>query len=282
MSTRKITKEQFSDGSTIDGSRIARAIEDAVGYNNEVPLEAINKPRMPQFVVLGANPASNAVAATISPPWLNYNLQDPAVAGQVNFRAKGMAVSVTASGVYPVTDGGLWTVSTLFDRPVVIDSVCVHIDSWAPWPIKLTGPGGTGTAHASLLQLMIDTDNVHAPEDRTVNSKEYHYRQYDPSVWYAMNLNNNVAPATDMTPAPPTALKDGTAPAAGLYSVVIEQRNIDLPIHQLARVRFRLGFGRPDTSVSAPGGYSWESGGSATMHPGQPTWVIVYREQLRG
>tara|TARA_R110002051_G_scaffold2079_3_gene10871 strand:+ start:7171 stop:8016 length:846 start_codon:yes stop_codon:yes gene_type:complete len=281
MSTRKITKEQFSDGSTIDGSRIARAIDDTVEYNNEVPLEAIAKPRMPQFVILGANPKNNTAPVTTSPPWLHYNLQDPAVA-QVNFRAKGMAVSVTPGGVFPTNDGGLWTVSTIFDRPVIIDTICVHIDSWDGWPILLTQPT-SGIPGASLLQVMVDTDNLHAPEDRTMNSKEFHYRLYDPTIWRASYLNDVLlAASTDMTPARPVKLQDGTAQPAGYHSHVLERKDINLPIHQFARVRFRLGFGSPATTASAPGSYSWESGGSATMHPGQPTWVIVYREQARG
>ncbi len=279
MSTRKITKEQFSDNSTIDGSRIAKAIDDAVEYNNEVPLEAISKPRMPQFMVLGANPKNNTGAITISPPWLNYNLQDPVVATQQNFRAKGMAVSVTSAGGYITTDGGLWTVSTLFDRPVIIDTICVHIESWEGWPILLTQPVGSITS-CSLLQLIVDTDNVHAPEDRTMNSKEFHYRFYDPTIWRASYLNDVLlAGSTDMAPARPTKLQDGTAQPAGYHSHVIEKKDMNLPIHQFARVRFRLGFGSPDTTNADK---SWESGGSATMHAGQTTWVIVYREQARG
>tara|TARA_R110000772_G_scaffold14309_3_gene41470 strand:+ start:3800 stop:4648 length:849 start_codon:yes stop_codon:yes gene_type:complete len=282
MSTWKITKEQFSDGSTIDGSRLARAIDDTVGYNNEVPLEAISKPRMPQFVILGANPKNNAAPVTMSPPWVNYNLQDPATS-EVKFRAKGMAVSVTSNGTFPTTDGGLWTVSTIFDRPVIIDTICVHIESWDGWPILLTQPATSSMPDASLLQVMVDTDSVTAPEDRTVNSKEFHYRLYDPTVWRASYLNDVLLGASsDMTPARPAKLQDGTAQPAGYHSHVLESKDLNLPIHQFARVRFRLGFGSPGTNAAVPGAGSWETGGSATMHPGQPTWVIVYREQARG
>ena len=277
MSTRKITKEQFSDGSTIDGSRIARAIDDTIEYNNEVPLEAIDKPRMPQFVILGANPKNNTVAVTTSPPWLNYNLSGP------NFRAKGMAVSVSTTGVFPTNDGGLWTVSTIFDRPVIIDTICVHIEAWDGWPVLLTQPASSGLPDASLLQVMVDTDNLHAPEDRTMNSKEFHYRLYDPTIWRASYLNDVLlGSSTDMTPPRPVKLQDGTAQPAGYHSHVLERKDLNLPIHQFARVRFRLGFGSPATSAAPAGQLSWESGGSATMHPGQPTWVIVYREQARG
>jgi len=279
MSNRKITNEQFSDSSTIDGSRIARAIQDVVEYQNDVPLDAISKPRAPQWMILGAV-APNILAAglTTSPPWLNYNLTG--ATGTVDFRAKGVLASQVPTGSITAADGGLWTVSTVFDRPVIIDSICVHIDSWVPWPIVLSGPGATALDEGSLLQLIIDTDDVRAPEDRTVNAKEYHYRWFDPKVWEAPDLNNNVAPFVPMLPTPPTALKDGTAPQA---SYVIERKGINLPIHQLARVRFRLAFARQNTSPLVAGLKSWESGaGSNTMHPGQPTWVIVYREQLRG
>lgn len=278
MSTRKITTEQFSDGSTIDGSRVARAITDVVSYNNELPLAAVAKTRAPQFMILGAYPQQVVAGSpiTTSSPWVNYNLAD--AAGDPIFRAKGIAASENSAGVYTTADGGLWTVSTLFDRPVIIDTVAVHIDSWDAWPIELTGPGTSTLDNASLLQILIDTDNLYAPEDRTMNAKEFHYRQYDPTVWHAKNLNNAAAPAVDMAPQPPTKLKDGSATET---SYVIERKNLNLPIHQLARVRFRLAFARKDTSAVA-GDKSWESdNGSNTMHPGQPTFVIVYREQLR-
>lgn len=278
MSTRKITTEQFSDGSTIDGSRVAKAVSDIVQYNNELPIEAVAKPRAPQFMILGAYPQQVVAGSPIdtSSPWLNYNLAD--ASGNPIFRAKGIVASETNVGTYPTVDGGMWTVSTLFDRPVIIDSVAVHIDSWEKWPIKLTGPGGGTLDEASLLQILIDTDNIYAPEDRTMNSKEIHYRHFDPTIWHAKGLNNAVAPTVDMVPPPPTKLKDGTAVEP---SYVIERKDLNLPIHQFARVRFRLAFARPDTTPVA-GDKSWESdGGSNTMHPGQPTFVIVYREQLR-
>lgn len=280
MSTRKITGEQFSDSSTIDGSRISRALSDVIEYNNEVPVEAVSKPRMPQYIILGAYPPMLVPGSpiTTSPPWLNYNLANPT--GSPTFRAKGIAASVTNAANYPTDDGGLWTTSTLFDRPVIIDTISVHIDSWEHWPIKLTGPSASAFDNASLLQVLIDTDNVHAPEDRTMNSKEIHYRQFDPTVWHAKGLNNGVAPTVDMQPAPPTKLKDGSAVEP---SYVLERKNLNLPIHQFARVRFRLAFARQDTSAANAGTKSWASdGGSNTMHPGQPTFVIVYREQLRG
>ncbi len=279
MANRKITQEQFSDGSTIDGSRIARAISDVVEYHNEVPLEAINKPRAVQWMILGAAPSNIAagVGATTMAPWINYNLAD--ATGNAISRVKGVVCSETSGGALPTDDGGLWTVSTLFDRPVIIDTICVHIESWVPWPVTLTGPLGTGFDAASLLQIIVETDDMTAPEDRTVNAKEFHYRQFDPTIWEADDLNNAVAPVVDMSPAPPTQLKDGSAVQA---SYVIERKDMNLPIHQFARVRFRLAFARADTAALA-GQKSWESaGGSHTMNAGQPTWVIVYREQLRG
>jgi len=278
MSTRKITKEQFSDGSTIDGSRIARAITDVIEQNNNIPLEHVSKSRMPQFLVLGAYPPMVVAGSpiTTSPPWLNYNLAG--ASGGENFRAKGVVASQNSAGGYTTSDGGLWTVSTLFDRPVIIDTVSIHIDSWDHWPIKLTGPLVSAFANASLLQILIDTDNIHAPEDRTMNSKEFHYRQFDPTVWHANSLNKT-APAVDMQPARPTLLGNGSAAEP---SYVIERKGLNLPIHQFARVRFRLAFARQDTSPTNAGTKSWASdGGSNTMHPGQPTFVIVYREQLR-
>ena len=41
-STRKITREQFSDGTTIDGDRLEKALEEAQVSYNELPLSSIS------------------------------------------------------------------------------------------------------------------------------------------------------------------------------------------------------------------------------------------------
>ncbi len=276
MSNRKITDEQFSTNSTIDGSRIAKAVSDAVEYNNDLPIEAICRSRAVSCICLGAYPRSagaSAGALTYSAPWMWYSWAD--AASNKYYRAKGVQAATSASGDLRTDDGGLWTVSTLFERPVIIDSVCVHIEHVATdFPIKLaTTPYANGP---SLLQLLIDTDDVTAPEDRTLNAKELHYFNFDPRVYQTPQLNDATAPAHDMLPLYPDNAKQASN-SEGTF--VLEKSDLNIPIHQFARVRFRLAFAN-DLGTTA--NFSWKSAAPHTMHPGQPTFVIFFREQLRG
>ena len=277
MSNRRITDEQFSTNSTIDGSRISKAVSEAVEYNNNLPIEAVCRSRAVSCICLGAYPrAVNAAAGalTYSAPWLWYSWAD--ASSNKYYRAKGIQAATSTSGSLRTDDGGLWTVSTLFERPVIIDTVCVHIDHIdQSFPIKLsTTPYTNGP---SLLQLLIDTDDVTAPEDRTLNAKELHYFNFDPRVYQTPQLNDNTAPTNDMLPLYPADAKS-SANAEGTF--VLEKSDLNIPIHQFARVNFRLAFAN---ELGTSANFSWKSSGAPfTMHPGQPTFVIFFREQLRG
>tara|TARA_R100000808_G_C2155487_1_gene168206 strand:- start:11291 stop:12136 length:846 start_codon:yes stop_codon:yes gene_type:complete len=280
MSNRKITDEQFSTDSTIDGSRIAKAVSDVVNYNNDLPLEAVARSRSLSCICLGAYPRKhNAAAGALShsPPWMWYSWEDTTVTPNVkHYRAKGVQAATKTDGTLLVDDGGVWTTSAIFDRPVIIDTVCVHIEHInILWPIEFSYAGGPKpTDDVSLLQLLIDTDDLTAPEDRTLNAKELHYFNFDPKVHDARCLNQNT-PANDMFPVPPIDARQG---ANGVPSMLLEKRSLNIPVHQFARVRFRLAFAS-DKGTSA--NYSWASGAPHTMHPGQPTFIIFFREQLR-
>ena len=43
MSTRRLTDEQFADGTSIDGDRIDRALEDVVRHVNDIPPRDIER-----------------------------------------------------------------------------------------------------------------------------------------------------------------------------------------------------------------------------------------------
>ena len=277
MSNRKITDEQFSTNGTIDGSRIAKAVSDAVQYNNELPIEAVCRSRAVSCICLGAYPRSIGSAfgdLDYSAPWMFYSWADST--GNKYYRAKGVQAATTTAGSLLTDDGGLWTVSTLFERPVIIDTVCVHIDHMVTnYPIEFsTTPYTNGP---SLLQLLIDTDDVTAPEDRTLNAKELHYFNFDPRAYQTSQLNDATAPTNDMFPLLPLEAKSGSN-TEGTF--VLEKTDLNIPIHQFARVRFRLAFA---TDLGTTANFSWKSSAAPyTMHPGQPTFVIFFREQLRG
>jgi hypothetical protein len=54
---RRMTDEQFSEGTTIDGSRIDKAIEDIIDYQNDIPIEGFEAQYMPVTYVFCWSPS---------------------------------------------------------------------------------------------------------------------------------------------------------------------------------------------------------------------------------
>tara|TARA_R100001015_G_C4635120_1_gene203565 strand:+ start:1133 stop:1954 length:822 start_codon:yes stop_codon:yes gene_type:complete len=273
MSTRKITREQFSDRSTIDGDRIQNAVTDVIERTNNVPIDDIAKPRSVQSMVLKAHMITNIAAAAGAIegfPWL-YASSDNTTP---TWRAKGIEPGRAASGdLQPAAGyGGIWTSSTVFDRPVIIDSIAVHIDGYSNWyPIAMY----KSSSQRSLLQVLIDTDNRTTPEDRRYNSKEFHLHDYDSNYHLVPLMSPKTAPTDDMLPALPVSMTGGAA--ASVW--VLERTDLNIPIHQFARVRFRLAFAESD---NVSGAAEWNGNVPQTKMPGHPTFVVTYKETIHG
>lgn len=140
---RTITKEQFSEGTTIDGNRIDRALDDVVDRVNSVPYGDLRKRWMPVTYVAGWTPQSpatleivddptNSAHGRIAPmhhwPWLRVrNFQDEIAAGTIG-SADGDDVTITnqyrikgarCPGVFPFGTSTHATADyTLSDDPV--------------------------------------------------------------------------------------------------------------------------------------------------------------------
>jgi len=83
MSNRKIVKEQFADGTTIDGSAIDKALDELVDYHNEVPAGFIDGRWMPVNYVSHWSPARSYWRSQTEPsntdPYDNRSRQGPQV-----------------------------------------------------------------------------------------------------------------------------------------------------------------------------------------------------------
>jgi len=62
-STRKLTKQQFQEGTTIDGDRLQDAMNDVVDRMNDIPLQDLKK-RYVQTQYVGGFSPNKAVSAT--------------------------------------------------------------------------------------------------------------------------------------------------------------------------------------------------------------------------
>lgn len=264
MSTRHITKEQFSPNTTIDGARIASVLKELEARTNSVPLSDIKYPRSMQYMVLTCLTPTTAGWGTFEyyPPWLDIG----STAGNANERAKGIG----GLGGNPFVQLGdrsvAWTSSTQFVRPVVIDSVTLVLESDGDYQFTFTGgpvlPVGYWTKN---VEVLIDTDDSTASEDRTLNAKEFHLHGFQEQRWFAPLMD--AAPATDMLPLASDATY--TSGAAGYHSLILEKSGLNIPISQFSRVRFRTAL----------------IGRSANLNlevPGRPTFVIGYKEMIHG
>tara|TARA_Y100000592_G_scaffold99549_2_gene175980 strand:- start:1321 stop:2142 length:822 start_codon:yes stop_codon:yes gene_type:complete len=273
MSTRKISREQFSDRSTIDGDRIQKAVTEVIDRTNDVPLDDISRSRSVQTMVLKSHMITNVGAAAggiAGFPWLYASSDNTSP----TWRAKGIEPGRTSAAQYnPSVDyAGIWTSSTVFDRPIILDSIAVHIDMYSDWYNIVMFKY---SSQRSLLQVLIDTDNQTTPEDRRYNSKEFHLHDYDSSYALVPLMSPKVAATDDMLPALPSSMTG--ASSANVW--VLERNDLNIPIHQLSRVRFRLAFAEED-NISADA--EWNASTPFTKMPGHPTFVVTYKETIHG
>ena len=146
--TRVITDEQFSKGTTVDGSRLDKALEETVEYFNDMPPAALETRFMPVDYVMGWMPESSD----------NYSLFDLIVTND----GSGYTVPV---GDCPTTTGGggsAMTVDIAVDGSGNINGATVHdagtgyVASNTVTPVRYTptitaagtgyGSAGTGVA----------------------------------------------------------------------------------------------------------------------------------------
>lgn len=315
MTNRRITEEQFEDGSAIDGSRIQKALNETEDYFNNIPLEAIKHKYSLNYMVftsLGANVGFlNADPTTPikqsgffqATPFLPAD--DRRVIGGVFYppvkRVKGVfreervgldAINNGSSGEKS-TSYRVFTASTMFDRPVIIDSVCLFMMNRAPGSASAT-TSASNAAEADRMdetfkyettdasgrsrqrtRILIDTDDVVSSEDRTLNSKEYVIQDFQELFWNPSQWTGS--PGGQMSPVTsesPNGNFIQTASNEGLYLL---KRNINIPIHQLARVRFRVCSYAPGV-LAIPGVPTVDF--LKDIKPENMTFTVVYKEAL--
>lgn len=314
MTSRLITEEQFESGSAIDGSRIQKALDETEDYFNNIPLEAIASRYSLNYLVFTSMNASvgyEVVAPTVSinqsgffhySPFLpadDERLVDGVLAPPIkrvkgSFRTERYAVDSINNGISgeKSTSCRVFTASTVFDRPVIIDSICVFMINRNPGPVGVSAGGaneverydgdnkyktldGVGRS-LQRTRVLIDTDNVVSSEDRTLNSKEYVLQDFQEKFWAPQQW----ATAAGAQMSPPTSEATtgefiGTPSHEGLF---LMKQDLNIPIHQLSRVRFRV--------CSYAAGAPSPTPGTPTVNflkdisPENMTFTVVYKEAL--
>ena len=136
MSIRKITNQQFSEGTTVDGDRLDAALQNTEDRINHVPPGDVGT-RYTQTQVVAGWTALQTVANKNQAPWLRFQNSgsDRRGVGTIAhpFRVKGTTTELygaawTAPGNSTIW---VWTTSMYFESPCVVDAIDMMWSTYA-------------------------------------------------------------------------------------------------------------------------------------------------------
>lgn len=226
MSIRYFTKQQFSDGTTIDGNRLEEALQELEELSDSVPMSAIKTRFTQSQIVFGWSPILDAAAGRADPflPIANTGVTDVV---NIN-RYKGTSTNAAAADLLG------WEVSTQFDHPVLIHSLDYALlqDDAVSAPYKLPGFSAPyEPPNTQEVEVHIYVDSEYAPSDRTQSDMENHKHDFSTDAWLLTSTPILVAPTTIMLPAYPGGNASGW---------IISLKDLNIPIRSLGRIRIVL------------------------------------------
>lgn len=276
MSIRKLTDEQFADGTTIDGDRLDLTIQDLEEFINSIPGGDIKTRWVPQTVHVGYLPLTAAAdtdvaGANILPPqgpWLpvcNKGSESNHTADIYNrFRVKGTRLPYMPP-VPELDDIQLrnpasprsvsqvsWSTSLALGRPAILYAVNAYLltDVAAYQNSFKYGaaapPGRTATDFVKDVQLTINLDNPFSPENQKSHAKVFQRREFSVEGHMMRRVNGN--PTTDMTPGLKSAVTFNFH-----QSLAFEVDDLRIPLPLDTRMRFALTLPSYPTPASAGG-----------------------------
>lgn len=261
MSIRYITKQQFSDGTTIDGNRLEEALQQLEDLSDNVPMSAIKTRFTQSQMVFGFSPILDSAASRRDPymPIINT----PSAGNAKNtYRYKG-----TQSNSAPVLLG--WETATTFDHPVIIHSLAYALlqddDGAAPYQMPGTSSGTYAPPNTDQIEVHVYVDSEYAPSDRTQSDMEIHKQNFNTDAWRLTSAALSGAPATVMSPAYPGGNATGW---------VVGLQDLNIPVRAFGRIRIVLLI--PDGTGSAAA--LW---GSQPWRNFAPTMTATFLEPLR-
>lgn len=270
MSLRKITDEQFADGTTIDGDRLESVLQDMETLINDIPDGHLLNRWVPQCIHVGYLPLTPGADATlisdlsavVAPkgPWLpicnnTVSTSVPVVITN-KFRTKGTKLPYRqatpfyasyASQYFPGAaspttspDQVVWSISIALSKPCILDAinaVFLTDDTDYTNTFKYGGSAPTGrtpTDWVKDVQFHVSIDNPFSPEDQTTSSKLFHVREFS-TQGHMMRQPLNVVPTNDMTPN----LTEASGVTFNFHqSLAFESRDLKIPLPIDTRIRF--------------------------------------------
>ena len=271
FSLRELTKQQFADGTTVDGNRLEQFLKDTVGKFNKLGLRDKQRRFFHNSMVMGFTPSSDTPCIPYLPVYNDLNL----VTGtkplliQNPERLKGYDVPYLhpEASLTTFTNQYAWTTALYFKRPVILTNVSVCMFSYwdgtiaatsqinsnfNPFVYKDPAPiGEEAGGYVDDIYIDISSDGYFMPEDRSMTESDFkQWRFKADSHFFADPSITRVG--TDMLP--PWAANaeyyngDGHPP----YGIAMRGDNLNIPLTRDARTRLSLvipGVGVDDTET---------------------------------
>ncbi len=261
---RELTKEQFADGTTIDGDRIDRAMQESVDRFNSIPKGDLKNRFLRNTYALGWQPRVLASLGTDLPWMPETNSASYLATGAVaptryeNYlRVKGNRAPGTLPGG---TETSLvCTVPIAFPAPVILDDLAFMMttDHTLAGIREYTNtfvygaappPGFTAGDSVEDVSIVVQVDSPLLPENQALSSVAFAYHRVQLLREVYWTVDPGAAPASDMTLVYP----GGTV--SGVY---LRARNMAIRIPARARVRFH--FVIPEYSVATTAGWGTDT-----------------------
>jgi hypothetical protein len=234
MSTRVITGQQFSDGTTIDGNRIEQAMQQLENMCDLVPAGNVKTRYTRSQIVLGWNPILDAAAGGYAHehPWIED--QNPsALPNNTNtYRLKGYSKTGNITKYY------IWETSFTADRPLIIHALDLFMaqDAGGAGGSVYNLPGGGSAPYVPPdvqdIGLHITVDAPYIPEDRTQNDMELHRRDFSTNACL-------IRPAP-FAPGSTAGRMRPDYPGGALSGWSISSDDLNIPMAPMSRIRLAV------------------------------------------
>ena len=262
MSLRTITKEQFSDGTTIDGNRIEPAMQELEEICDQVPGYYVKRRFVQNQITVGFSPFQQAP----------YNQQVPAlssggfITGLTTNIERWKGYKILSQPIADVEKVVFWETSVKVDNPAILHAIdCFMLQCTASTSPTYQLPGGSGSIYApptvSDVQLFVSVD---APfvEDRSQSDVLVHKYGMDMNAWLMTPVARN-AYTNEMSPTYPGGTESG-------WALTLDDLNLPIP----TKSRIRIGLGIPVYKAATTGYAHWGATPWNTFVPSLPATFL--------
>jgi len=265
MSNRKITKEQFTDGTTIDGTRIEKALDDVATRFNNVEKGDLEKRFTQTQYVMGCMPCKRDTTGDIVKDgvlhlqWLyDYNNPDqtttPFAVG-MNYDLFDNPMRVKGFD----TEGGyMSTTPLIFKKPVIVKDIHVFFitdfydfgtDSYAIFNDEEAHYQDVDTPYNPLkwTDVLLHVDSPYQSEQRAYNLKELCRHDFEEQAYtlnryqeYPDSAGKGRVEFNDMLPLFPRTTNNSKANQTPINGLAINLSDINTPIPRDSRIRLSI------------------------------------------